>query len=384
MGRVLEPTEFALFRSIMALFMFLAAPTGAMSMLIVRKVSLLRANESLNLVQSIFLRINKVLFIFGLLILFLSWISSDYLEQYLKVQNKTTILIFSLMFVFSIFYAACMAFLQGLQRLIFIGVFGLAGVIIKLLIGIGLIKVGFGVDGALLGVLFSMTLVFVFAIIVLFKSLPRQVACRNLQLNFSLIKRAIPVLVATTVFAAMTQLDMAIVNWYFSPEEAGLYAAASVLGKAVLYVPGGLILVMFPMVSEGHAKGESSFEIFRQSVFTTVLSCGGIAAIYWFFGGSIISILFGEDYRGAGEILQWYGLAILPLTVVVIAEQYLIARGQVIFSWLFLFLLPFEFLTIYIWHSEIWMILLAMGAFGSLLAIVGCGLMWRSARLNLV
>lgn len=382
-GRALHPAEFALFSSIMALFMFLSSPMSAISMLIVRKVSALKAQNCLHLIKSLFFRINKVLFFCGAGVLLICWLGAPYLQHYLKVENLLPIGLFGLILIFSIFNAIFVAFFQGLQRFIWLGIFGLLGTFGKILISISLIALGFGVNGALLGVLCSMALIFALGLPILLRSLPVQVPHRSLHLNWSLLKSAAPVFIATTAFAAMTQLDMAIVNWYFSPREAGLYAAASVLGKAVLYLPGGLTLALFPMVAESHSKGGSGFGIFRQAVIFTVISCGIVACIYWVFGDLIISILYGDSYKGAGKILHWYGFAILPLTVVVIAEQYLIAKGKVLFSWIFLLILPIELLVIYIWHSELWMILLAMGGFGLLLAIIGYGLMWREAKRSL-
>ena len=384
MGRILHPAEFALFSAIMALFMFMSAPMGAMSMLIVRKVSALKAHESLNLFKSLFFRVNKLLLFFGFAVVILFWFGGSYFQRYLKVESMTPIFLFAFILIFSFFIIALMAFIQGTQRFTLLGSLGVLGVLGKLLIGAGLVELGFGVEGALLGVLLAMVLIYMTGIPILFKSLPPQISHRSLHLNLPFLKRAMPVLIAATTFAAMTQLDMTLVNWYFSPKEAGLYAAASVLGKAVLYLPGGLILVLFPMVSEGHAKGENSFKLFRQAVLVTIVACGAITALYWFFGDLIISILYGENYKGAGAILRWYGLAILPLTVVVIAEQYLIAKGQVLFAWIFLLMLPMQLLAIHIWHSEVWMILTIMGFFGFLLALIGCGLMWREAKLSIV
>jgi O-antigen/teichoic acid export membrane protein len=384
MGRVLHPVEFALFSSIMAVYMFFSAPAGAMSMLIVRKVSSLKAHQSLNLFRSLFFHINKLLLIFGAVVFIFFWLGSPYLQRYLKVEGLTPIALFALILVFSFFTTACMAFMQGMQRFILLGIFGLLGVLGKLLIGVGLVNLGFGFEGALLGVLLAMVLIYITAIPMLFKSLPPQIAHQSPHISIPFLKSALPVLIANTAFAAMTQLDMALVNWYFSPNEAGLYAAASVLGKAVLYLPGGLILALFPMVSENHAKGENSFKLFQQAVFVTIMACGTIAGVYWFFADLIISIVYGESYKGAGSILRWYGLAILPLTIVVIAEQYLIAKGQVLFAWIFLLMLPVELLAIYIWHTEIWMVLIIMSFFGFLLALIGYSFMWRMGKLNIV
>lgn len=383
-GRVLQPTEFALFSSIMAFFMFLVAPTGALSMLIVRKASELKAHESLYLIKSIFFKINKTIFFIGILVLLLFWANQDYLQFYLKIEKNITIFIFSLLVIVSIFHTTCMAFLQGLQILTFLGIFSLMGVISKLLISIGLIKLGFGVEGALLGVLFSMLIIISLAIPVLFKALPPQHTYKNFRFSFSQLKQAVPVLIATISIASVTQLDMVIVNWYFSSYDAGLYAAASILGKAVLYLPGGLILALFPMVSEGHTKGKNSIELFQQAILVTIIFAGILAVLYWFFGELIISVLYGENYSGAGKILKWYGIAILPLTIVIMAEQYLIARGQVIFAWLFLFFLPLQLIAINIWHSNVLEIVFIMGFFGFLLAIIGCILIWRTAKQDCI
>lgn len=382
MGRILQPIDFALFSSIMALFAFFSAPMSALSMLIVRKVAVLKAHENLVFLKSLFFSINKLFLIFAIIIFVFIFFFSSYLQHYLKANSPTPIILFAFILVISFFTTACMAFMQGLQRFAVLGVFGLLGLSSKFLIGVVLVKLGLGAVGALLGVFLAMILVYLSALLIIFRSLPPQIFQFNIHLNLSLFKRTLPVLIATLSFAAMSQLDMVLVNWYFSPQQAANYAAASVLGKAVLYLPGGLILALFPMVSEDHAKGGSSFGIFRQAALVTLVACGSISGIYWLFGDSIISILYGDNYKGAGEILRWYGFAILPLAIVLIAEQYLIAKGQVLFAWIFLILLPLELLAIYIWHSEVLEILIIMGIFGSLLAIIGYGLIWRSVKFN--
>ncbi len=382
MGRIMSPAEYALFSSIMALFMFFSAPMGAMSMLITRKVSTLKAHANLFLVRDLFFYIHKVLAFVGVAALLVCWIAAPYLQRYLKADNITPIFIFALILILSIFNVAGISFFQGLQRFYWLGALGLLGVFTKIVISVGFVYLGFGVIGALLGVLFSMILVYAVAMPTLFAPLPPSTYSYKFNLNLTVVKQSIPVLIATIAFAAMTQLDIVLVNWYFSPTQSGLYAAASVLGKAVLYLPGGLILALFPLVSESHAKSRDSFDLFRQSLLVTILAGGAISTLYWFFGDLIIAILYGEKYQGAGEILRWYGFAILPLAVVLIAEQYLIAKRQVLFAWIFLFMLPVELLIIHFWHTQLWMILMIMGLFGSLLAIIGCTLMWRSFRLK--
>ena len=54
---------------------------------------------------------------------------------------------------------------------------------------------------------------------------------------------------ANTFFGVMTQADVILVKHHFPPGEAGLYASASIMGKAVMYLPTAIIMALFPMVA---------------------------------------------------------------------------------------------------------------------------------------
>jgi O-antigen/teichoic acid export membrane protein len=175
----------------------------------------------------------------------------------------------------------------------------------------------------------------------------------------------------------MTQLDMVLVNYYFPSEQAGLYAAASVLGKAVLYLPGGLVIALFPMVAENHTKGEASARLFIQVTVVTASLIGLAALVYWWLGPWLITLLYGQAYAGAGELLSWYGLAILPMALVMVAENFLIAKGRVLFAWLFLGIAPLQLLAIHLWHADLLNVIVILGTSGAVLMALGFGTLWR-------
>lgn len=382
MGRMLSPSEFALFSAVMALFMFCSAPMAAFSMVIVRKVSALRAHKGIENIQSMYWRLKKYLLGMTAVLLIIFLCGNQFLTTYLKAPNQSTAIYFSFIVVLSIFSSINLSFYQGLQKFFSLGLLGVANVILKILISLLLINIGMGISGALFGVMISILLVYLMGMIP-FARVYRKIEHNSYsKVNIKALNEAFPILLATISLTAMTQLDMVLVNWFFRPEEAGLYAAASVLGKAVLYLPGGLVIALFPMVAEGHAKGEKSLALFLQASITTLCSCGLVAFIYCLFGEEIIQALYGENYAGAGKILSWYGFAILPISIVIVAEQFLIAKGKVLFAWLFLGVVPFEFLAIYNWHSELWMILAIMFLFGVILVLVGFGLIFRGFNNN--
>lgn len=381
-GRMLSPGDFAIFSSLMASFMFLAAPMVAVSMIIVRKVSSFKANEKLFLVKPYLFQLYKILIVVSIAILILFWLVDASLSEFLRIPNTITLFLFEVILIFSLFNTVNNSIFQGLQKFIFMAVIGLISVLLKIILSTALISFGLALNGALLGTLLSMGIVILVSISMLLPKLPSYVSMKRYQIDISSTSKIYPVFAATIAAAAMTQLDMVLVNWYFSPEDAGLYAAASVLGKAILYLPGGLIIALFPMVAELHTKGKSGLKIFQQAILATLFFCGSISFFYWMFGDSIILFFYGPNYYGAGEILRWYGFAILPMAIVIISEQYLIAKGQVLFAWVFLAIAPLQILAIYIWHTELWMIILSMGIFGSLLALIGILFMYYSRKLK--
>jgi O-antigen/teichoic acid export membrane protein len=381
-GRMLSPSEFALFSAVMALFMFCSAPMAAFSMVMVRKVSTLRAYERIENIHSMYWRLKKYLLglTTALLIIFLC--GNQFLTTYLRAPDKSTAIYFSFIVVLSLFSSINLSFYQGLQKFLSLGLLGITTVVLKILISLLLINIGMGISGALFGVMISILLVYVVGMIPFARVYQKLQHKSYSKINIKSLTESFPILLATISLTAMTQLDMVLVNWFFNPEEAGLYAAASVLGKAVLYLPGGLVVALFPIVAERHAKGGKSLSLFLQASIVTLCSCGLIAFIYWLFGEEIIQFLYGESYIGAGKILSWYGFAILPISIVIVAEQFLIAKGKVLFAWLFLGIVPFQFLAIYNWHSELWMILAVMCVFGLILVLIGFWLIFRDFNNN--
>ncbi len=378
MGRMLQPEGYASYSSIMALTVFFGAPLGALVMVISRQISALRAHDRFS---EIFLQYKKL--ILQLFITCLIFVSLLY-PAFILVSNfrggieVRLIYLLGAIVVIGSFVMLNNAFLQGLRCFSWFASIGVIAVVLKIVLSVVFISMGLAVDGALLGVLVTSVLIFVIGYKVVLVSKPKnrpQETFLPLD-NFLKLSSYFPVLVANLAFVAMTQLDVVLVNWYFPSDLAGQYAAASILGKVILYLPGGLAFVLYPHVAENHASNIGSAKILLQTLAVASVVCIFAAAFYGVFGSQIIDILYGSSYEGAGEILRWYGFAIYPLTLVMILENFLIAKGRVIFAWLFLAAAPFQVLAIYLWHEDLYSILIILGVSGVLLLISGFLFLW--------
>ena len=160
------------------------------------------------------------------------------------------------------------------------------------------------------------------------------------------------VLVSSLSFSLISQLDVALSKQVFTDEKAGYFISAAVLGKSILYLPGGIILALFPMVA--NAGNEQLSLIAKKLFFITMAICLPACLIFFFMSEFVILIFYGENYLGAAHILKYYGFAMLPSSLMLVYEHYLIARGQVLFAFILLLLAPLQAYLILWWcNSEI-------------------------------
>ncbi len=379
MGRMLSPQEFSLFTAAMAIFTVSSAPQGALIMIISRRVSEYKFyNDSENISHFYWWIWTRVV-VFGLAIGFITISIGPRVKSFLNAPTIDIVyLLGSLVFLAS-FSSINSAFFMGLQRFSWMSFNSTLGALLKILFSVMLVWLGYGVVGALTGTILAVIVVGLCGYLPLRRYLVNN-RTKSFKSDHLSIRPAVPVLIANIAFAAMTQLDIVVVNFYFSAHEAGIYAAASILGKAVLYISGGVSLSLFPMAVESHVSGQKNWQLLTQSVIMTSILSGLGALFYFFFGENIVVLFFSSNYRESGEILKLYGFAIFPMSIAMVAEHFLIAQGRVLFAYLFLIVAPLQLIAFGFNHDNIHSILYIMGAGGSTLALLGSGLLWREYR----
>lgn len=232
----------------------------------------------------------------------------------------------------TLFVNALRAIAQGTQDFVGYGFSnaaeGLAKVIgISLLIGLGL-RLGGGIVGFALGP--------TCALIYLGMRLKRRYAVsepRAVRYDWQRILNAgAGAAAATIAIALMGSADVILVKHYFAPHEAGLYAAASLGGKMLLYLVGFVPTVLLPQAADRHARGARTREVLAGSLtmLVTVALCG--IFVFYFFGLDVLHALVGHAYDAAAPLLVRYGLAMVLLALTNSLTYYGIATHRLGFT----------------------------------------------------
>lgn len=379
MGRMLSVSEYGIFSALMAMIVVIGAPMTTLSMIISRRVSTYRSEQDNGKLGYLFYWINRKLLLIAVVLIVLVVFNIKPLQNFLLIEKSAHLYLLLIILLIAFPQAVNNAYLQGLQYFKWLSVSGVLATLLKIIIAVILIYFGLGVAGALGGVIFSTFIILILTYVVLRPSLSKNNASIS-NTTHLLFKSAMPVLLANVAFAVMTQIDMVLVKYYFSEQEVGIYAAASILGKAVMYLPGGIAMALFPMVAENHASGKSSAHLMFQAVGVTALLSLTGALFYYFFADSIIVLLYGTDYKEAANVLKYFGFAILPMALVMVAEHFLIAMGRVLFTYLFMVVAPLQLIAIYYYHDTLLDIVAVLSISGIILVVSGYGLLWRTFK----
>lgn len=379
MGRMFSTADYALFAAITGLFAFLSAPLGTLTMVLVRRVSEYRAESNDDITSLLHRAATLWTLVIGSIFVVAYTSAVPWLKTYLGASDSLPVYLLGVLILVHSLLVISLSFLQGMQKFAWLSASNTASVIIKIVSCIFLVWLGLGVSGAIGGIIISSMLSWFLVEWVLRKFLQAPISQSTKPSRLSL-RQVLPVLLANVAFTAMTQLDVVLVNHYFAAHDAGLYAAASVLGKAVMYLPGGIVLALLPMVAENHAKNEGSIHLFKQAFGLTFLLCGIGSVAYWILGDWIVRTLYGENYAAAGEVLRYFGFAIMPMALVMVGEYFLIAKGRVLFAYLFVVVAPLQVLAIHYFHESLFQVIAIISLSGVCLAGVGYGLLWFGGR----
>ncbi len=375
MGRLLTTIEYGLMNALLSLFTVLAVPISTLLMVVARKTSEYKAQDDFAGINHLYrMTTSRVLF-FGLIGLAIFIVCSPVIRDYIHAPSVIPVIILGLSIATALAYPVNLAVLQGVQNYKWLGINQGIGGPSKLLFTVLFVAAGFGVNGVMSGLIASGLLLWFMSYFPIRKIAKREYG-QSASVDHISYSTVWPVFLSVFSFSVLTQADIVLVSRYFSSHNVGIYASAAIIGKAVMYIPGAIVLAMFPMVSEQHALNQSSRQVLVKSLAITLALSGVGTALFFLFPGWIMNILYGTRYAEANEVLKYYGIAMLPMGLLLVLMSYLIARKQTLFSYLMLLGALFEISVIYFYHQSLLQIVMFMLIIGTLLCIASIALQY--------
>lgn len=371
MGRALAAEDYAAFNTILAMGMVACSPMTAMETVAARHVANVAAMVGLANVRLLYRMWMAGLWVFCGVVAVSGVIAAPQAREILRLPDLGSVWLLAAIVIATTLSILTNAMLRGLQAFGWLGGLGFGGVVAKialcLLFVVTLCK---GLHGALGGVLASTLFVFAGSTCVISRqwseTSPTTIA--RIPFPFRLIA---PVVASVIGLTTMTQIDLVFVSRFFDASLASQYAPASVLGKAVLYLPAGLVTAILPIVAASHARSERSTRHVVHALSATALLCGAAAMVYFVAGPWLVRLLYGEKYGAAGSLLAVYGLAMVPMALAMVMQGFLVAKGRTLFCWATAVLAVVEMAVLRGWHPSLQAVIGTIAACNTVLAVAG-------------
>jgi O-antigen/teichoic acid export membrane protein len=143
----------------------------------------------------------------------------------------------------------------------------------------------------------------------------------------------IPVMVGLTGLGVLTNVDVIAGKLALDPDDAGRFAAAATLAKAVFLIPQAVSFVLLPRIAARSAADRDTGMILGLAVALTLVA-GGLASLaIWALAEPILRVTYGGEFAGSADILGAYAAASTLIGALIVVINHHIGRGRNAFVW---------------------------------------------------
>lgn len=307
MGRMLGPANYGTLESLISLIYLLGIPMITLNLVIVKFASSFKGQKNFTTIKAMFDKFNHKFLLFGAgsLVIFLLLISP--ISSFLHLKENFSLIIIGGVFFVSIFNTINRGFLQGLLRLNSLSTSLVIESSLKFILAVLFVWWGWNIMGAILPFLIGGIIAYFFTLGFMKKALGG--IGENGDIDYrSMISYAFPVFLSTLAFTSLYTTDVILARHFLLPQEAGFYAALSVLGKIIFFAASPVVMVMFPLISERHANGKQYKSFLFLSLGLVFFICLGVSLLYLAIPELMMKILFGSQYLVASSSLFLFGV----------------------------------------------------------------------------
>ncbi len=356
MGRMLEPEVYGELAVLISFFLILIVPTAPLQLAAARYAAVFEANDFSAKLRRLFIYLTKASALAGLVLVALIVFSATQINGFLKLSSINDVYLLAAIVAVTFISGIAKGILQGLRRFSKLSYILILEAIARVVISWVLVAFGFKMFGALAGFLIPPILFYLLTIYFMKDVIEASSSSKPAELEGGGEKKEIwrYFVLGTIVFLflnIMLSMDKILVKHYFSPFDAGIFAAFSTLGQAIFIAVTSLGGIIFSMAASKQAKKEDYLQPLKiiSAVCALVLIAG--AAIFWIFSKESIDLFFGSKYLEGAPYLGYYSVAMGLFGFIFFLSYFFMALNKFEFLWTLVAGGLMEVILISLWHN---------------------------------
>jgi len=221
--------------------------------------------------------------------------------------------------------------------------------IVKLLIAISLVLLGWSLYGAVLGIVIGVFCALAFSFISLKEIISEKRKKSETPKIYSYTK---PVFISMFSIVLFMSLDIILAKIYFSPEMVGAYAISSTIAKIIFIGAQPISKAMFPF-SSGAKREKDSKRAFTESIIFISVLILVFLAIMLIFPNIVIRLYAGRFIPESASILFYLSLAMGLLSLANLTILYNLSLGKTKGYWKLLIFVALEVILLSLFNDTL-------------------------------
>jgi len=331
-GRLVSIEVYGEIESLLSLMTIISVPAMTLLMVTTKYSAQCKADNDTRSCKILFWEINKKIIFYGLPLFFLSLALIPFIKDFLKLSDNLPLFFLWIIMYVSFFTSLNSGILSGWQKFKDVSALGILGALFKLILGIFLVKLGFGLNGAIGSFALATIVAYLASFFTLrFLFLPQKIdhsPQKNIEMFTSLKKYILPAFVGNLAITILGNADMILAKHALDATSAGQYGALTIVSKIIFFATGVIATVLFSMSAENDHKKSNSLKTLFQAISLLLLVSISSTILYFIFPNFILSLLFGNKYTNIASFLGWFAILVTIFSLVNVFFQYLLSIHQ--------------------------------------------------------
>lgn len=373
-GRLISPSQYGVLESLISSLYLLGIIPLSINLIIVKAVSTLKGRGEEGQISLFYFWFRKRMLLLGVLATFVLMLLMPAMGSFLKLNDLRPLFLISLSYPILLLITLLRSYFQGLLDFTSYNISTVAEVVFKIILAVTFVSLGLSVYGIILGMVLSSLIGYVIALPRL--KLKKTGKTENFISHNLVYPNTVPMFLYTLSFTSLFSTDIILVKHYFSADQAGLYAAVSVLCKIIFFISGPLVSVMFPIISQKRAQGEKHKHYLFLTLIIAGIFCLFFNTIYYLFPQAILHLLYGEKYLAGSNILFHFSIFLTFYTLANVLANYFLSIGKGVVSWFMIMTAAGQAILIVLYHQSLFEVIYS-SIFASLLLLIALLIYYR-------
>jgi len=352
MIRSLSLAEYGILASMLSLILIIGTPLDALRTTVAHQTAWLLRGDQGGAIVSFLWRWARFLMVIACVILVAGVLMSAPVSQFFQMPSRAPFLLSVIIMATSLFIPFFAGAFQGMQAFGWMAAHGQVWGVIRYVLALFLVmfiaqSAVIGLSAHAAGVVVSF-LVGLFALIFLLK--PHRPA--ELTVQFSDISYFWLSLLSMVGFAVLMNADVALVKRFFSPDDAGVFAQAATIGRAIIFLPLPIAGAMFPKVVSTGKSSSLDRRILKLAILYT-LGIIALSGLICTLAASPLWLLFTGDVADdrTKMLVRWMIWAMAPMGLTFLLMNYELAQRRFRAPLSLLALAALYVIGVAVWHD---------------------------------